>query len=147
MLDHYSLLWHHVSSSVKCAFLCNFSTLNVSITHHFKAVDTILRFLCSPLHCDRSECENGSHVLYFCAFLCACSPSGQSDSGAVCVGDGVASEHQPGQKLHLALLREWPAAGDASYRRLGFRITVSFNAPPPPLLCLLSTTWPLERAQ
>lgn len=62
-------------------------------------------------------------------FLCACSPSGQSDSGAVCVGDGVASEHWPGQKLHLALLGERPAAGNVSYRRLGFRTTVSFNAP------------------
>lgn len=94
--------------------------------------------------------------LMCCIFVCACSPSGQSHSGAVCVGDGVASEHRPGQKLHLALLRERPAAGDASHRRLGFRTTVSFNAPAPaspPLpsrsVCCphLSTTWPLECAQ
>lgn len=78
------------------------------------------------------------------AFLCLCasSPSGQGDSGAVCVGDGVASEHRPGQELHLALLGERPAAGDVSHRRLGFRTTVSFNAPPPPglfvvLICRL----------
>lgn len=90
-----------------------------------------------------------------CVCLCACSPSGQSDSGALCVGDGVASEHRPGQKLHLALLREWPAAGDVSHCRLGFRTTVSFNPPSlhppsPPLLLLfvdLSPTWPLECAQ
>lgn len=75
-----------------------------------------------------------------CVFLCACSPSGQSDSGAVCVGDGVASEHQPGQELHLALLRERPAAGDISHCCLGFRTTVSFN------VFDLLATWPLEQA-
>lgn len=57
-----------------------------------------------------------------------CSPSGQSDSGAVCVGDGVASEHRSEQELHLALLREWPAAGDIPDHCLGFRTTVSFHA-------------------
>ena len=66
----------------------------------------------------------------YVSFLLACSPSGQSDSGAVCAGDGVASEHRSGQKLQLALLRERPAAGDVSHRRLGYRTTVSFNAPP-----------------
>lgn len=62
--------------------------------------------------------------------VCACSPSGSSDGGAVRVGDGVAPEHRPGQELHLALLRERPAAGDVSHRCLGDRTTVSFNAPP-----------------
>lgn len=58
-----------------------------------------------------------------------CSPPGQSDGGAVCAGDGVAAEHWPGQKLHLALLRERSAAGDVSHRSLGFRTPVSLNAP------------------
>jgi len=58
------------------------------------------------------------------------SPSGQSDGRAVCVGDGVAAEHGPGQELHLALFRERPAAGDISHRSLGFRTSVSFNSPP-----------------
>lgn len=84
-------------------------------------------------------------ALYSCVFLR--STPGPSDSGAVCVGDGVASEHGPGQKLHLALFGERPAAGDVPHRSLGFRTTVSFHAPtsltpPPPraplLLCLLS---------
>lgn len=73
-----------------------------------------------------------SCVVFLCVCVCAsvsaCSPSGQSDRGAVCAGDGVAPEHQPGQKLHLALLRERPAAGNVSHRRLGLRTTVSFNS-------------------
>lgn len=77
---------------------------------------------------DGSERESGSSCAAFLC-LCASSSSGQSDSGAVCVGDGVASEHWPGQELHLALLGERPAAGDASHRRLGFRTAVSFHAP------------------
>ncbi len=82
-----------------------------------------------------------------CMRLCVCSPSGQSDSGAVCVGDGVASEHRPGQELHLALLGERPAAGDVSHSCLGFRTTVSFRRPLPlsALFALdLLATWPLE---
>lgn len=60
--------------------------------------------------------------------LCPCSPSEQSDGGAVCVRDGVASEHRPGQKIHLALLGKQPAAGDIPHCRLGDRATVSFTA-------------------
>lgn len=77
--------------------------------------------------------ESGSRVLY----MCACSPSGSSNGGAVRVGDGVAPEHRPGQELHLALLRERPAAGDVSHRCLGVRITVSFSTPLHTLLVFL----------
>lgn len=67
---------------------------------------------------------NWSQVL----FLCLCSPSEQSDGGAVCFRDGVAPEHRPGQKIHLALLGKRPAAGDVPHCRLGHRATVSFTA-------------------
>lgn len=60
--------------------------------------------------------------------LCLCSPSEQSDGGAVCFRDGVASEHRPGQKIHLALLGKRPAAGDVPHCCLGHRATVSFTA-------------------
>lgn len=60
--------------------------------------------------------------------LCPRSPSGQSDGGAVRVRDGVASELRPGQKDHLALLGERPAAGDVPRCRLGHGATVSFTA-------------------
>lgn len=69
-------------------------------------------------------------MLYLYVFRVHCSPPGQSDGSAICVGDGVASEYWPGQKLHLALLGERPAAGDVSHSRLGFWTTVS----PPPAL-------------
>lgn len=62
--------------------------------------------------------------------LLVSSPPGQGDGGAVRVGDGVAAEHRPGQKLHLALFRERSAAGDVSHRSLGFWTAVSFNALP-----------------
>lgn len=42
----------------------------------------------------------------------------------------MASEHGPGQKLHLALLGEQPAAGNISHSSLGLWTTVSFNTPP-----------------
>lgn len=67
--------------------------------------------------------DSSLSVLSFFLFLC--SSPGQSDSGAVCVGNGVAAEHRPGQKLQLALFRERPAAGDVSHRRLGLGTTVS----------------------
>lgn len=65
--------------------------------------------------------------LMCCIFVYMCSPPEPSDSGAVCFGDGVATEHWPGQKLHLALLRERPTAGDISHHCLGFWTTVSFS--------------------
>lgn len=105
------LLWN-----VSYVFLCNFSVLNMFIMNCFVTVSVLSTML------------EQSRVCFDWNWSRVCSPSGQSDRGAVCVGDGVASEHRPAQEVHLALLREWPAAGDIPDHRLGFRSTVSFNA-------------------
>lgn len=128
-------------------FLCNVSTLNMLIIRCWKCSHRPTQdvWVHPPSTVIWSEVRTWiSRVVFLC--LCAYSPSGQSDSGAVCVGDGVASEHRPRQKLHLALLGERPAAGNVSHRRLGVRTTVSFNAPHPTPSCSfccldMSATW------
>lgn len=119
--------------NVKRVFLCHVSTLDMLIIHCWKCQHRPTQDVWvgrPPALWLKWVPTWISRVVFLC--LLACSPSGQSDGGAVRVGDGVASEHRPGQKLHLALLGERPAAGGASHRRLGVRTAVSFNAPPPP---------------
>lgn len=108
---------------------CNVGRLSMSTIIYLSIIVPII--LSQSPHCDPRVIVSYIcvPVPFFPLFFGTCSSSGQSDSGAVCVGNGVAAEHRPGQKLQLALLGERPAAGDVSHRRLGIGTAVSFQGP------------------